>query len=823
MADEKYELKQVSVRLKLAEAEPLYSTEKIDTPDKAAEVMAKALAEFDREYVCITNLDAKLHPINYNIVSIGGTNQAQVPIENVFKAALLSNATSIMLFHNHPSGSMEASREDIQMTKRLIEAGKLMNIPLTDHIIVAGGTARHLSLRESNPDLFNVSEKLETYSVHEPGTVTDHSAANGQDTYEIYQLKDSDANRDKIFEGKSYLDRNGIAVDKENYNLVYCGQLDSKMTLDGLFEKFNIERPEDFKGHSLSVSDVIVTQKNGAEKAFYVDSFGFEMVPEFLQKENIRNMAVSIGNLYLTVASAETGYHYGIYNGACEKLHEGNITDPDITAQGAMNILISDLKAPDYDINKDLYQRVGPQKNLCMSDEATDIDYSELQERITAVNVVKTAEPTQEELQELSARKYISDFKARTQDRFHQLGGMQTEDIELAVLGHIKSLLDDYNIHADITDVVIVGDRCRGLEQNGENLEVLMEYDGAVSASDLDSILQEDPLVIGNAGVEVHPVSREERETMVSRLTEIEKDLQRKEAELAVAKDTVVTLTVAECSEFHGMGKYYENIASTEEAVKRFRSIPAERMHGIKAIGINVHHNGEEAYMDTQWDVLTGKTFDLDNLQYVSEITGSKEAMEMLADLMDKMPEMEIRGDIPPELEAVLEKNQPEKTMDAVQLATEIDEFTENFDPYEYRDQVSDKEANIAEIAGNIENGDTDYLKEYLSDIIAESEVESDVTQARELQIKLNEYKPLAKVEELEEANFNMIDNVINNTKSPDEKLEEEKQKHDSNKVKAGRESLREKLKEKKQTVQQGDKEIKSKTVTRMRTSLQEP
>ena len=165
----------------------------------------------------------------------------------------------------------------------------------------------------------------------------------------------------------------------------------------------------------------------------------------------------------------------------------------------------------------------------------------------------------------------------------------------------------------------------------------------------------------------------------------------------------------------------------------------------------------------------------------------------------------------------------PDISMDAVQLATEIDEFTENFDPYEYRDQVSDKEANIAEIAGNIENGDTDYLKEYLSDIIAESEVESDVTQARELQIKLNEYKPLAKVEELEEANFNMIDNVINNTKSPDEKLEEEKQKHDSNKVKAGRESLREKLKEKKQTVQQGDKEIKSKTVTRMRTSLQEP
>ena len=126
MADE-YELKQVKVRLKLAEAEPLYSTEQITTPDKAAEVMAQALSQMDREYCCVVNLDGANHPINFNVVSIGDVNQAHVPIQNVFKSAILSNASSIMMFHNHPSGSVQASREDIDVTKRLIEAGKVVS------------------------------------------------------------------------------------------------------------------------------------------------------------------------------------------------------------------------------------------------------------------------------------------------------------------------------------------------------------------------------------------------------------------------------------------------------------------------------------------------------------------------------------------------------------------------------------------------------------------------------------------------------------------------------------------------------------------------
>lgn len=158
MAD-KYELKQVQVRLRLAEAEPLYSAEAITSPEKAANVMAGVLSEMDREYCCVVNLDGSNHPINFNIVSIGDVNHAAVPIQNVFKAAILSNASSIMLLHNHPSGSLNPSNDDIELTKRIIEAGKIMNIPVLDHLIIVGGTAEIVSIREERPEIFNVREE----------------------------------------------------------------------------------------------------------------------------------------------------------------------------------------------------------------------------------------------------------------------------------------------------------------------------------------------------------------------------------------------------------------------------------------------------------------------------------------------------------------------------------------------------------------------------------------------------------------------------------------------------------------------------------------
>lgn len=164
--DNAYEFKQVSVRLKLMEEAPLYSTEQISSPDIATRVMSDALSQMDREYCCVVNLDGANHPINFNIVSIGDVNQAVVPIKNVFKAAILSNAAGIILFHNHPSGSLTASQNDIDVTKRLVEAGNIMNIPVLDHIIVGGGSALSTSLKMIHPEMFSVKEDAQ-YTVHD--------------------------------------------------------------------------------------------------------------------------------------------------------------------------------------------------------------------------------------------------------------------------------------------------------------------------------------------------------------------------------------------------------------------------------------------------------------------------------------------------------------------------------------------------------------------------------------------------------------------------------------------------------------------------------
>ncbi|CUP70877.1 YodL domain-containing protein [Fusicatenibacter saccharivorans] len=106
-----------------------------------------------------------------------------------------------------------------------------------------------------------------------------------EDSYGIYQLARREETMDLRFEPFDRLQATGHTVDRANYELVYTAQLTKDMTLGGIWEKFNIDRPDDFKGHSLSVSDIVVLHQNGENTAHYVDSIGFQQVPEFLQEQ----------------------------------------------------------------------------------------------------------------------------------------------------------------------------------------------------------------------------------------------------------------------------------------------------------------------------------------------------------------------------------------------------------------------------------------------------------------------------------------------------------------------------------------------------------
>ena len=107
-----------------------------------------------------------------------------------------------------------------------------------------------------------------------------------KDTFSIYQLKRGDETRDLRFEPYDRLTATGHAVDPANYDLIYTAPLTRDMTLEQIYERFNIDHPADFKGHSLSVSDVVVLHQNGQNTAHYVDSIGYRQTPEFLQPQN---------------------------------------------------------------------------------------------------------------------------------------------------------------------------------------------------------------------------------------------------------------------------------------------------------------------------------------------------------------------------------------------------------------------------------------------------------------------------------------------------------------------------------------------------------
>ena len=113
----------------------------------------------------------------------------------------------------------------------------------------------------------------------------EQEAPQHKDTFSIYQIKGGDETRDLRFEPYDRLTAAGHRVDAKNYALVYSAPLTLGTSLEDIYTRFNIDHPKDFKGHSLSVSDVVVLHQNGQDTAHYVDSFGYKEVPEFFKEQ----------------------------------------------------------------------------------------------------------------------------------------------------------------------------------------------------------------------------------------------------------------------------------------------------------------------------------------------------------------------------------------------------------------------------------------------------------------------------------------------------------------------------------------------------------
>ena len=598
------------------------------------------------------------------------------------------------------------------------------------------------------------------------------------------------------------------------------------------------------------------------------------------KKAEETELAFQIADRYISIQETEGGYDYSIMGMDYKEIDGGVYDNPDISIRDALNNIVEDLKENPFDN--------GAGGSIGDNDELIPIDYDGLMEKVEEANRI---------VPEILQGNIVENFKEKTNEFFHDICEMNPSEIEDAVKCHVQVKIDYYDIVATVGDVAISGSRCRGLERNGSDLDVVVELTTNEREDDLlNAFNNADGMYIGDVRVDINPITPQRTGTLESYLPQIEeylagvREAREKEPksifclkmydeqcfyentrgldaaalckayaecdkpfvemgqygkpiseagfayiqqgdklsfslEFDADKDeiiisdgehfetkgltetlfpqkaepeTEVTLTVAECGEFHNFGEFHENIATVNEAIAIWKQIPPERMNGIPAIGINIHTLGTETYDDVVTDILTGNRFELDVLDYIPEIKGNPQAMEVIAELMAKLPDMKIEGDMSEDLEAKLwEKRMPNLTS-AEQLAVEIDRFIYNYDTNVYHDNNQTMTENVSEISEMIGKEDVEHLTEWLNEVISAETAPKEIQQANELLAKLAEYKPLAKIEEKEEQNYNMVDNVLNNGVGEKARKEENKKAQDKP---AKKMSLKARLAEKKAQV----------------------
>ena len=136
------------VRIRMAPDRTLKTQEPVSTPIEAVDLITREFGDLDREVFMALNLTCHLQVINMNICSMGTLNYTIVHPREVFKTSILSNASAVLLIHNHPSGILEPSKEDIDLTERMVSAGKILGIDVLDHLIIGTKERAYTSLRE---------------------------------------------------------------------------------------------------------------------------------------------------------------------------------------------------------------------------------------------------------------------------------------------------------------------------------------------------------------------------------------------------------------------------------------------------------------------------------------------------------------------------------------------------------------------------------------------------------------------------------------------------------------------------------------------------
>lgn len=210
-----------------------------------------------------------------------------------------------------------------------------------------------------------------------------------ENQFGIYQIDPEGNARDYMFLSHDSLE--DYEMRREDYRLEYVAPLTETDTLDTIYERFNIDHPEDFQGHSLSVSDIVAMNRDGEVKAYFVDSFGFtDVTEEFLVRfyerpEEIREAAFEIEDRYLEIHETDGGYDYSIYSDHYQ-LIDGGRYESDVDLMRAAKDIVQDLREPVFNSETGTYTRLPLQGNINANSRMRRISFSFLHEMTLEFN-----------------------------------------------------------------------------------------------------------------------------------------------------------------------------------------------------------------------------------------------------------------------------------------------------------------------------------------------------------------------------------------------------------------------------------------------------
>ena len=249
-------------------------------------------------------------------------------------------------------------------------------------------------------------------------------------TFGIYQIKDDSPGENYAFMNMSFIESHGMQIKKEDYKLVYVGEFLGNMSLDDIFERFNIDRPKDFRGHSLSVSDIVVLNDGEKVTAHFVDSISFEQLDSFLNLEEqvFSELAYEVGERYFAIQRTEEGYDYSFYDEDFRLMDGGVYENDEISIEEAAEELLEDegwtgericgdydqlmekVKEMDEVVMAEIQKSQGEYKPLAKVEELEEANYNMID------NVLNNMPPKKE--------PYLEYFAAEC-DEFHDMGAYE--------------------------------------------------------------------------------------------------------------------------------------------------------------------------------------------------------------------------------------------------------------------------------------------------------------------------------------------------------------------------------------------------------------